>query len=57
MYPPSRCLGARGRPRRELGVAHARQAEDDPAGDDRPDVTLAPAMIAAIRALGGKDEV
>merc|ERR1719152_712978 len=29
-------------------VARVAQAEDDPAGDDRPDTTLAPAMIAAI---------
>ena len=35
---------------------YSAEAEDDPAGDDRPDVTLAPAMIEAIKALG-KDEL
>ena len=37
-------------------VERVAEADDDPAGDDRPDVTLAPAMIAAIKALG-KDEL
>ena len=39
-----------------IKVLHVAEAEDDPAGDDRPDVTLAPAMIEAIKALG-KDEL
>lgn len=31
--------------------------QEDPAGDDFPEVTLAPAMIEAISALVGKDEL
>jgi peroxiredoxin len=31
--------------------------EEDPAGDDYPEATLAPAMIAAIKELKGKDEL
>ena len=31
--------------------------EEDPAGDDFPESTLAPAMIEAIKALTAKDEV
>jgi len=37
-------------------VERIAEASDDPAGDDRPDVTLAPAMIEAIKAFG-KDEL
>ena len=37
-------------------VMRVAEAHDDPAGDDRPDVTLAPAMIEAIKAVG-KDEL
>ena len=33
------------------------EAPDDPAGDDRPEDTLAPAMIAAIKGLGNKGEL
>jgi peroxiredoxin len=32
-------------------IARVAEAPDDPAGDDRPDVTLAPAMLEAIKAL------
>jgi len=32
-------------------VCRVAEAEDDPAGDARPDVTLAPAMIDAIKSL------
>jgi peroxiredoxin len=35
----------------EVKIARVAEAEDDPAGDDRPDVTLAPAMLEAIKAL------
>lgn len=35
----------------EVKVVRVAEAEDDPAGDDRPDVTLAPAMLEAIKAL------
>ena len=33
------------------------EAEDDPAGDDRPEVTLADAMVDAIKAFKGSDEL
>ena len=33
------------------------EAEDDPAGDDKPEATLAPAMIAAIKDTGLKSEL
>ena len=33
------------------------EASDDPAGDDRPEATLAPAMIAAIKGLSTKGEL
>jgi peroxiredoxin len=33
------------------------EGPDDPAGDDYPDVTLAPSMISAIKELSLKDEV
>ena len=39
-----------------IKVERIAEADDDPAGDERPDVTLAPAMIEAIKALG-KDEL
>ena len=32
-------------------IVNIAEAEDDPAGDDRPDVTLAEAMIDAIKSL------
>jgi peroxiredoxin len=35
----------------EVKVVRVAEAEDDPAGDDRPDVTLAPAMLEAIKGL------
>jgi peroxiredoxin len=35
----------------EVKIVRVAEAEDDPAGDDRPDVTLAPAMLEAIKAL------
>jgi peroxiredoxin len=35
----------------EVKIARVAEAEDDPAGDARPDVTLAPAMLEAIKAL------
>lgn len=35
----------------EVKVCRVAEAEDDPAGDDRPDVTLAGAMIDAIKGL------
>mmetsp|Transcript_23506 Transcript_23506/g.34690 ORF Transcript_23506/g.34690 Transcript_23506/m.34690 type:complete len:101 (+) Transcript_23506:255-557(+) len=39
-------------------VVRVAEAEDDPAGDDRPDVTLAEAMLDAIKLLnGGNDEL
>ena len=34
-----------------IKIARVAEAEDDPAGDARPDVTLAPAMLEAIKAL------
>ncbi|KAL3927942.1 MAG: hypothetical protein SGBAC_012870 [Bacillariaceae sp.] len=37
-------------------IAKVAEAEDDPAGDERPDITLAESMIDAISALG-KDEL
>mmetsp|Transcript_38337 Transcript_38337/g.92737 ORF Transcript_38337/g.92737 Transcript_38337/m.92737 type:complete len:99 (+) Transcript_38337:316-612(+) len=37
-------------------IVKVAEAEDDPAGDDRPDVTLAESMIDAISALR-KDEL
>jgi len=39
-------------------IARVAEAEDDPAGDDKPDVTLAEAMVEAISEYdGGKDEL
>lgn len=41
-------------------IARIAEAEDDPAGDDRPDVTLAEAMVEAIAEYNnndGKDEL
>ena len=35
----------------EIKAVHIAEAEDDPAGDDRPENTLADAMIEAIRAV------
>ena len=32
-----------------VAIARVAEAEDDPAGDDRPDITLAEAMIEAIQ--------
>jgi len=40
----------------KVKVIKVAEAEDDPAGDDFPDVTLAENMINAIKALG-KDEL
>lgn len=34
-----------------IKIVRVAEAEDDPAGDDKPEVTLAPAMIDAITAL------
>jgi 2-Cys peroxiredoxin 5 len=39
-----------------IKLVRVAEAEDDPAGDDQPEVTLAPQMIEAIKALG-KDEL
>jgi len=33
------------------------EKDDDPAGDDFPEVTLAPQMLEAIKELKGKDEL
>lgn len=40
-------------------IARVAEAEDDPAGDDRPDITLAEAMIEAITTYNnnGRDEL
>lgn len=38
-------------------IVRIAEKEDDPAGDDFPDVTLAESMIEAIQALGGSDEL
>ena len=38
-------------------IVRVAEAENDPAGDDNPDVTLADAMVDAIKALGGGDEL
>mmetsp|Transcript_14281 Transcript_14281/g.33252 ORF Transcript_14281/g.33252 Transcript_14281/m.33252 type:complete len:121 (+) Transcript_14281:442-804(+) len=40
-------------------IARIAEAEDDPAGDDKPDVTLAEAMVEAIAGYNnnGKDEL
>lgn len=38
-------------------VFRVAEADDDPAGDDRPEATLAPAMMAEIRALKDKTEL
>ncbi|CAJ1950015.1 unnamed protein product [Cylindrotheca closterium] len=40
----------------KVKIVKVAEAEDDPAGDERPDVTLAESMIDAISALG-KDEL
>lgn len=37
-------------------IVRVAEKEDDPAGDDFPDVTLAEAMIEAIKALDGTKE-
>ena len=37
-------------------IVRVSEKEDDPAGDDFPDVTLAEAMIEAIKALDGTKE-
>jgi peroxiredoxin len=34
-----------------IKIVRVAEAPDDPAGDDRPDVTLAPAMLEAIKSL------
>ena len=39
-----------------IKIVRVAESPDDPAGDDFPDVTLAPAMLEAIQALG-KDEL
>ena len=42
----------------EVKILRIAESDDDPAGDDFPDVTLAEAMVEAIQALkGGKDEL
>jgi len=38
-------------------IVRVAEAEDDPAGDDRPEVTLADAMVDAIKALKASDEL
>ena len=38
-------------------IVRVAEAEDDPAGDDYPDVTLADAMVDAIKALGTGGEL
>lgn len=38
-------------------IVRVAEAEDDPAGDDRPDITLANAMVDAIKAFKGSDEL
>jgi 2-Cys peroxiredoxin 5 len=38
-------------------IVRVAEADDDPAGDDRPDVTLADALVDAIKALNGSDEL
>jgi peroxiredoxin len=35
----------------EIKIVRIAEAEDDPAGDARPEVTLAPAMLEAIKGL------
>lgn len=38
-------------------IVSVAESEDDPAGDERPEVTLADAMITAIKALQSADEL
>ena len=38
-------------------IVRVAERDDDPAGDDHPDTTLADAMIDAIKALGNGDEL
>jgi len=38
-------------------IVRVAEADDDPAGDDRPEVTLADAMVDAIKALNVSDEL
>lgn len=38
-------------------IVRVAEADDDPAGDDRPDVTLADALVDAIKALNGSEEL
>jgi hypothetical protein len=38
-------------------ILRVAEAEDDPAGDDRPEVTLAEAIVDAIKALKLSDEL
>lgn len=38
-------------------IVRVAESEDDPAGDERPEVTLADAMIEAIKALQVNDEL
>jgi 2-Cys peroxiredoxin 5 len=38
-------------------IVRLAEAFDDPAGDDRPEVTLADSMVDAIKALKGSDEL
>mmetsp|Transcript_26921 Transcript_26921/g.58865 ORF Transcript_26921/g.58865 Transcript_26921/m.58865 type:complete len:117 (+) Transcript_26921:264-614(+) len=38
-------------------IVRVAEKEDDPAGDEFPDITLAEAMIDAIKALNGGDEL
>jgi hypothetical protein len=38
-------------------IVRIAEKEDDPAGDDFPDVTLTESMVEAIKALAAKDEL
>ena len=40
----------------EIKAIHVSEAEDDPAGDERPEDTLAEAMLDAIRAVKAGEE-
>lgn len=37
-------------------IVRVAESEDDPAGDERPDATLAESMMDAVRALRGENE-
>jgi len=63
-HPGPASVGIRGRCKRfalhvvngEVKIVRISEAEDDPAGDDNPEATCAPAMIEAIKG-GGSDEL